>query len=832
MIIALPCTEQSGDPREILSQCAPKSNVDATTSKRIGYTSNKVFFGILCPTFLALFLVSPFLYRSAFPDLQPKHADITVPQRLEPGIVGLVWQLHHLAEAPQPSQSTSSNIASASTCACVSCCKAEPPTPPSSLFENARLWFRDYHYSLWTPLAPSNRWILSAFLVGQALLIFGLFWGTSTKLPLSYRSSVVAAAMVVGTWTALLLLHLARVLLLFSAIAFSFETLIGIAMTFTPLLLLCVVFISMDLAIGTIGRCMSDAGREWLARVRALSFLAGFSWLAIVGCSLLGPIIVSQLFHVHWAIFSTAVLGWLGTSVSSLLLGKSSSTHGGVEDASGKKSPLDWLTTLGPPVFLVGLMLLLSWLAEFALSLFPDNLALPILLVATSALAVFLSWRVDINEFSLHAFYRDRIARCYGGASNPDRYPNAFTGLARSDTHLHLADLLPANFSKGSSSLWPTRNPAEPPKYQGPFPIFGATLNLTFGADLATQERKAAAFAFTPLYCGYDIGWTEGTSKRIQLNGFVPTNTYAYQDGGPHLATVVAASGAALSPNDGFHSSPAMSFLLTVFNLRLGWWLPNPRNQRSARSKRILGATPTFGLPYLIAELFGQVSDASRYVSISDGGHFENMGLYELVRRRCTTIIICDAEADADFVFEGLGMAIRKCRIDFGAEIKFGLSDSEDGTEKSPEAARREADIHVDPAKSASAADEAKGKKPKLHDIEHVIPGEDGFSKCAYATGQIFYAAQPTEEDPTPVPVVGNVLYLKSTLTGKEPADIRNYKRQHPSFPSDSTLDQWFTESQFESYRRLGQFVAEDVEVKAWLAKHLVPTKTTASTAT
>jgi hypothetical protein len=833
MIAALPCTEQAGDPNDVLKHCAPKSSDGAASSKRIGYTSNRVFFGILLPTFLALFLVSPFLYRSVFAGLQPKHTAVFIPHSPEPGIAGLVWQLHHLAKESIEPQKTATGTSCNPSCASDFCCKADTPKPPSDLFVNTRLWFRDFCYPLWSPLnsagrPPANRWILVAFLSGQGLLIFGLFWGTSRKLPRWYRASFVAAAMAVGVWTALLLLHVARVLLLLSAIAFSFETLIGIAMTFTPILLLCVVFISMDLAIGTIGRCMSDAGREWLARVRALSFLAGFAWLAIVGCSLLGPVVVSKLFHIHWAVFSTAVLGWLGTSISSLLVGKGTSTHGGAEDASGKKSPLDWLTTLGPPIFLVGLMLSLSWLAQFALSLFPDNIALPILLFSTFTLALFLSWRVDINEFSLHAFYRDRIARCYGGASNPDRYPNAFTGLARSDTHLHLCDLLPTKFSNGSSSLWPE---GQPPRYQGPFPIFGATLNLTFGADLATQERKAAAFAFTPLYCGYDIGWTEGTSKRIQLNGFVPTNTYAYQDGGPHLATVVAASGAALSPDDGFHSSPAMSFLLTVFNLRLGWWLPNPRNQRSDRDKRVLGATPTFGLPYLLGELFGQVSDDSRYVSISDGGHFENMGLYELVRRRCTTIVICDAEEDPDFVFEGLGMAIRKCRIDFGAEIKFGLSDSEDGTEKSPDAATAEASASTDAPKLAIPHADAKSSKPKLHDIKHVIPGDDGFSKCAYATGQIFYAAQPTVENPTPVPVVGNVLYLKSTLTGKEPADLRNYKRQHPSFPSDSTLDQWFTESQFESYRRLGQFVAEDVEVKAWLAKHLVSAKSTAPTA-
>ena len=114
--------------------------------------------------------------------------------------------------------------------------------------------------------------------------------------------------------------------------------------------------------------------------------------------------------------------------------------------------------------------------------------------------------------------------------------------------------------------------------YNGPFPIFCTALNLTFGADLAWQERKAASFAFTPLYSGYDVPWT--TSKgidKLRFNGFVRTANYAYPEPGVHINTAAAISGAALSPNMGYHTSPATAFLLTVFSVRLGWWLRNPR---------------------------------------------------------------------------------------------------------------------------------------------------------------------------------------------------------------------------------------------------------------
>ena len=171
---------------------------------------------------------------------------------------------------------------------------------------------------------------------------------------------------------------------------------------------------------------------------------------------------------------------------------------------------------------------------------------------------------------------------------------------------------------------------------------------------------------------GYDVGWTEADTERIQFNGFTPTRTFAFGDGGPRMAMAVAASGAAVSPNMGYHSSPPMAFLLTIFNFRLGLWIRNPRH-KEFRLKRLRRndnpSSPWFGLFYLLAELFGMVNDAAAFVYLTDGGHFENMGLYELVRRHCMTIVICDAEQDGKLAFEGLGMAIRKCRIDFGAEI-------------------------------------------------------------------------------------------------------------------------------------------------------------------
>jgi hypothetical protein len=727
--------------------------------KRVGFGERDALLLIILPVFLALFVLSPFVYRSTFQGLVAKPAASAQPQPV--GIQVLVQSLHSLA--PRPAASAVSGASN-----------AQKPNNPGVL-ANIAYWLHNDQLPLWTPWQENLQFLLIAFLLGQSLLVIAF----SGAIPnWTNRPIPALAAIVIAAGTSLALLHVVRLLLLLAAFAVSYDTLLRIAIVFVPLLLLTVLFISMDLAIGTFGERMEDSAREWIARVRGVSFVAAFVWLAVTGSSLLGPILVTHLFQLHSAWFSAAVTGWAGTTVSSILAGKSRTTSGSTDAPTQSSSAVSFLIMIGPAVFVVGLMLGLSWVLQTCVDAFHLYQLEPFLVSAAIllAIALFFSWRVDVNDFSLHAFYRDRIARCYAGASNPDRRPDAFTGFAPSDSRLRVADLLPVKFGCGNPALWV--NPPAPPSYQGPFPIFCTTLNLSFGEDLAYQERKAAAFAFTPLFCGYDVGWTEGESAEVQFNGYVPTNTFAYpKSGGPHVSTAVAASGAALNPNDGYHSSPAMAFLMTLFNVRLGWWIPNPRNLRTSLLGRISGPTPVLGLPYLLRELFGSVSDDAPFVNLSDGGHFENMGLYELVRRRCRTIIICDSEADGDFVFEGLGMAIRKCRIDFGAEISL--------------------------------------------DLDELIPGTDGLSKFAYSMGTITYPALSNTGVPNEKPAQGKVLYLKSTITGREPADILNYKRENDAFPSDSTLNQWFTESQFESYRRLGQFIGEDPKVIDWFENYL-----------
>jgi hypothetical protein len=352
--------------------------------------------------------------------------------------------------------------------------------------------------------------------------------------------------------------------------------------------------------------------------------------------------------------------------------------------------------------------------------------------------------------------YRNRLVRCYLGASRPqgERRPNRFTGFDPAD------DIFLTDFSDDTGEV---------PYYDGPYPILCAALNVTHGGRLAWQERKAESFAFTPKYCGYEFPEMNFESGGAPQGAYQKTLEYAYPKdahsalhlnrGGVHLGTAISISGAAASPNMGYHTSPPLAFLMTVFDVRLGWWLPNSRYENKdfpwQRNKPEGG--PLCSLLYLLNELLAATTDTSKYTYLSDGGHFENLAVYELVRRRCKYIVACDADADAGMAFGDLGNTIRKCRSDFGVEIT------------------------VDPTPVK-------------------LPSQKGFAAVHGVAGAIRYPWL-SDEEPS---FTGQLLYIKPTITPSTPRDVLAYRDSHPDFPDQSTADQWFDESQFESYRRLG----------------------------
>jgi hypothetical protein len=572
-----------------------------------------------------------------------------------------------------------------------------------------------------------------------------------------------------------------------------------------PGLLLSVPYVAIELTIGLVGRDYREMQREWLARLRAWSMLYGMLWAGVVGLTLLGPYIGYWVGTFTVAGQWSTAIGFIVAHLATVLGGASGKSDGKPTDKGilGYQ-PTDLVALVAAPFAMVSLLLLLSFGASVgvdALTTWLEGCPLEFsakgpaffladgLCLITAALTAWLfGRRVDINEFSMHTFYKNRLSRCYLGAVVPGRRePDPFTGFdgrgsAKYEDRTQtlppfVTDFLPMGYTR-------LHAPEDKPNYEGPFPIFCATLNLTTGEDLATQERKGTSFAFTPLYSGYSVGWTDGENDKVSFNGYVPTDDYAYpkekgqKRGGIHVDSAVAISGAAANPNMGYNTNPALAFLMTLFNVRLGWWICNPRRTDMWRAGKGR-PTPTFALVSLFQELFGAVGDDAAYVNLSDGGHFENMGLYELVRRRCKHIIVCDAEEDADMSFGGMGMAITKCRADFGAEIDLDLRP-----------------LRKDP--------------------------ETGYSRTHCVVGTIRYpppwaaVADPKNErtdcecleDVKDDPYTGVIVYMKSSLVGDEPPDLLAYQLKSPVFPQDSTANQWFTESTFEAYRRLGHHVA------------------------
>jgi hypothetical protein len=291
------------------------------------------------------------------------------------------------------------------------------------------------------------------------------------------------------------------------------------------------------------------------------------------------------------------------------------------------------------------------------------------------------------------------------------------------------------------------RSKYPPPPYKL-LHVINMTLNLVHGKKLAWQQRKAESFTCSPLHCG------------SMYVGYRPTKDYG-GDNGISLGTAVAISGAAASSNMGYLSvSTAVTFLMTLFNTRLGWWLGNPGP--SGENYYHL-AYPNSAIYPIVAEALGLTDDENAYVLLSDGGHFENLGLYEMVMRRCHTIVVVEGSQDSNFEFGDMGNAVRKIRIDLGVPIEFD--------------------------------------DMQIYKREEVPEGKVG-RYCAL--GRIDYKRVdgPEAKD-------GVVLYIKPSYYGDEPRDVVNYAKTNSNFPHESTADLWFSEAQFESYRRLGSYITD-----------------------
>ena len=331
--------------------------------------------------------------------------------------------------------------------------------------------------------------------------------------------------------------------------------------------------------------------------------------------------------------------------------------------------------------------------------------------------AIFFS---NSNITSAHGFFRDRMSRAF-----------LFTTRGGAIEHrdgLTLTDLL-SDKAPGSAA---------------PYHLLNATLNLQGARDADLGGRDADFFILAPRYSG------------SPTTGYCPTEMLEAHDHHLNLGTAMAISGAGVSPNQGTQTIRPLVYLTALLNLRLDYWLANPRHVIAPSRMQRLRLAASVGPLYLLKEAWSLLDANGPYVNVSDGGHLENLGLYELLRRRCRWIIAVDATEDPAMECGCLMDALRYARIDFGITISIDVSE-----------------LHLQ-----------SGTTP---------PRSHGH----WAIGIIDYGGGH----------VGHLVYVKASMTGDEPATVVDYRNGSPTFPQESSDNQFFSEKQFEAYRALGEHI-------------------------
>jgi hypothetical protein len=502
-----------------------------------------------------------------------------------------------------------------------------------------------------------------------------------------------------------------------------------------------------------------DEEREWVARTGGYLMVIALGISIACLLTLFGPQFIASLADFSWTGPVGLVIVAILSALASVGLASSPfSTHFGTTP-KGARLPVRTILAIATPIFGGLLIVILSTALDMALFTEPllkllsapkqalwfnpeeiwDQVKLLVIAFFLFSFSCCAASFVNINRFSLYDLYRMRLTREFLGASNRGRRPDRWTGFDETDD-VHLAD------------LWPPKTEKE----RWLYPVINVALNMAATKRLEWQERKAVSFVLTPRYCG------SGATPEL---GFRDTRDYA---SGIGLGWAMSVSGAAVSPNAGYSTMPGLALLMTLFNLRLGAWSGNP-GKAGKDSYRMRG--PDFALRPLLSEAFALTDDQAKYVYLSDGGHFDNLGVYEMLRRRCRFIVISDATCDPDYVYADLGSVVRKAAIDFGIRVTF---------------------MHLDMTRRGETV--VKGAYSAFAVIEYPEAHSSGRRQRGY------------------------LLYIKAYYGGlQEPADVRAYALANPAFPHDRTLNH-FGEAQFESYRALGGYTVMELARQAGFA--------------
>ena len=470
--------------------------------------------------------------------------------------------------------------------------------------------------------------------------------------------------------------------------------------------------------IGIIGR---TARYRWFIINQRL---IGWGWKVVFGLLLIGSLrYVDELYDGLWDSFAAS-----GSIIIGAIIGFLKFRREQAQNKSNDGFLNNLLIVVGVSLLVYGLIFM-----SYTLGGLFDNFWS---IIGLALAAAFFGICVNLNYVGLHRMFRDRLMETF--------LPNASDVKKNQWGRATEADktLLQAKCS---------REDEHGLNMQRPYHLINTNMVLVDSPTSKYRGRGGDSFILSPLYCGsYATGWrrTKKYMKRLTR--------------GITLPTAMAISAAAVNPNagvggQGVTRNKLVSTLMSLLNIRTGYWALHPEKTP------FLPIPPNFFIPGLNGVLGCGLSEESRSIELTDGGHFENLALYELIRRKLSVIIVSDAGADPDFHFGDLANAVERVRVDFNTKIRFR-----------------------DPEKN----------------LEGVLPGsEDGLLAVKYNLARRGFAiADILYHDGTK----GHLIYLKSTLTKGLPTDIYGYRNANPKFPDQSTADQFFDESQFEAYRELG----------------------------
>ena len=481
-----------------------------------------------------------------------------------------------------------------------------------------------------------------------------------------------------------------------------------IATHITGPLILFVLVIALSLYGFIVRRWMSREARSLSLRLCRVLLCFAIMWF---------------LLTLFWhSVFSAALQNVLAIPMVLLVLG-------GLVKAANIRPSAKWKIVsetaerVAPYVFIFGLTAVVAQALSYAsYQLYLSGRAEMAIGIIVMLLSLLLMWAMRASGFSVHEFHQTRILR------------NSVAPAVRPEAGKNGGEDCPLSSLGGSND------------YAAPYPLFGASLDVVDVPASFSIQPRTIPFLFSPRFSGFDSSRpTESGSET--LAAYRPTDKLA---GGISLTEAIAMA-RPLRDQSLRPSSAPSAMLWTLFSVREGRFIGNPvRNDKWKKSGPLIEPL------YALREGYGEFASEAAYVRPAPGQEFDNLSIYELVKRKCKFIVACDATHDPEFAFNDLGAAIRRCRTELGVEIDMGLGPF--------------------------------GRTPAS-------------AGAHYQIAQIRYSAEET----------GMMIYIKPSLTGDEPTDLSQYCKSHAEFPASRVAEGNFDESAFESYRRLGEHIVDSL---------------------